>query len=70
MDHVNTRHHLEQLTRHVERASGAARSHADLSRVGPGVSDELGNRVGWHRWIDHHDYGVLADARNRRDVPD
>src|SRR5262249_17495207 len=29
---------------------------------------ELGNRLGWDRWIDHHEKGRADDASNRCDV--
>ena len=34
------------------------------------MSDELGNRASWNRWIHHHNVGLAADGRDRRDVPD
>ena len=48
----------------------AGRRHVDLARIGLGVGDELGNGLGRNRWIDHHDNGNAADARDRRDVAD
>ena len=46
----------------------AARRHIDLARIGLGVGDELGNRLGRNRWIHLHDVGHAHDARDRRDV--
>jgi hypothetical protein len=46
MDHLDTRHHLEQLTGYMGRASIARRRHSDFARVGLGVRDELGDRLG------------------------
>jgi hypothetical protein len=50
--------------------SYVARSHADLAWITFGVGDELGNRASWNRWIHHHNGGLAADGRDRRDVPD
>src|SRR6516164_1207854 len=50
--------------------SHAARSHADLAWITFGVSDELGNRANWNRWIHHDNVGLAADGRDRRDVSD
>ena len=44
--------------------------HVDLARIGLGIGDELGNRLGRNRWIDHHDVGEAEDASDRRDVAD
>ena len=38
--------------------------------MGLGVRDKLGNRLGWDRWIHHHDLGLAVDACDRRDVVD
>ena len=42
----------------------------DLARIGFGVSNELRNRFGRKRWIDHHDVGNAHDSRDRREVAD
>src|SRR5262245_27432686 len=34
--------------------------------VGAGIGDELRDRLGWNRWIDHHDIRGAANARDRR----
>src|SRR5262249_6915272 len=49
--------------------SRAARRHADLAYITFGVSDELGNRASWNRWMHYHNVGLAADGRDRRDVP-
>src|SRR5262249_5096904 len=67
---VDTGHHLEQFAGHMGPAASAARRKADLAGIAFGVSDELGNGLGWNRWIDHHDAGHANDACNRRDVAD
>src|SRR6266446_7090522 len=54
----------------MARGTDAARRHADLARIGLGIGDELGDRLGWNRWIDHHDLGKADDARDGRDVAD
>ena len=52
------------------RGPVAGRRHVDLAGIGLGIGDELGNRLGRNRWIDHHDIGHADDARDRRDVAD
>src|SRR5262249_24182606 len=42
----------------------------DLARIGLGVSNKLGNRLGWNRWIDLHDKRPVANACDRRSVAD
>src|SRR6516164_8792189 len=49
--------------------SCAAGRHADLAWIGFRVSDELGNSASWSRWMHHHNVGLAADGRDRRDVP-
>jgi hypothetical protein len=70
VSHVDAGHHLEQLARYVVRASGAGRRHVDLARIGLGVGNELGNRIGRNRWMNHHNAGSSHEARNRSDVAD
>ena len=60
VDHVDAGHHLEQLAGHMGRGPVAGRRHVDLARIGLGIGDELGNRLGRNRWIDHHDVGHAA----------
>jgi len=67
VDHVDAGHHLEQLPGDMERAPIAARRHVDLARIGLGVADEFRDRLGWNRWIDHHDIKGAANARDRRE---
>ena len=40
----------------------------ELARIGLGIGDELGNRFGRNRWMDHHHVGKAEDASDRRDV--
>src|SRR5215813_9829116 len=35
-----------------------------------GISDELGDRLGWNRWIHHHEVRHDNNAGDRRDVAD
>src|SRR5437667_7898402 len=42
--------------------SVAARCHVDLARVGPGIRDELGNRLRRERWVYRHNEGDRVDA--------
>src|SRR5262245_17831741 len=51
-------------------SSDAGRAHVDLTRIGLGISDELGNRRCRNRWIHRHDDGRADDARDRRYVAD
>ena len=68
--HVDTGHHLEQLTRHMGRSPVAARRHVDFARVGLRISHELGDRSGRKRWMNHHDLGLADDACYRREIAD
>jgi hypothetical protein len=52
----------------VLRSPVARRRHVDLSWIGSGVRDELGDGSGRKRWIDLHDEPVAHEARDRRDV--
>src|SRR6516164_3729617 len=67
---VDACHHREQLSEDMGRTSNACRRIVDLARIGFGVGDELRDRLGWNRWIYHHDVGATANARDRRDVAD
>src|SRR5262245_29286402 len=51
-------------------SSDAGRSQIDLARIGLGISDKVGDRLGWNRWIRHHDGGHASDASDRRDIAD
>ena len=70
VNHVDAGHHLEQLAGYMGGVPVPARRHVDLARIGLGIGDELGNRLGRNRWIHHHDMGRADDARDRRDVAD
>src|SRR5215467_12366430 len=49
-------------------ASYPTRRHREPAGIGPGMSDELWNRLGWNRWVHQHDVGVENNAGDRRDV--
>jgi len=49
-------------------AAIATRRKIDSSWISFGIGDELGNRIGWQRWIYHQDIGFPADAGDRHDV--
>jgi len=44
------------------RAPVAGRRHVDFAGIGLGAGDEVGNRLGLNRWIQHHDVGPANDA--------
>jgi hypothetical protein len=60
--HVDTRHHLEQLTCHMGRAPNPGRRHGDLARIGFNVSDKFRNRLSWKRWVNYHHVGHAGDT--------
>src|SRR5262245_65697945 len=50
------------------RGAEAARSIANLARIGFRVGDEFRNRLGWNRWRHYHYQRLAANARDRRDI--
>jgi hypothetical protein len=50
------------------RAATADGRHVDLARVGLGIGDEFGNRLGRKRRVHHHDDRQTHDTRDGRDV--
>src|SRR5262245_29447693 len=70
VDQIDAGHHLEQLAGNMASTPNAARRHIDLARIGLGVRDELGNRLGWNRWMDRHDKRLADDGCDRCDVAD
>src|ERR1700684_1029791 len=52
----------------MQYAANATRRHIDLAWIGFGKGDEVGNGFGRECWIDHHDKGGAANARDRDDV--
>src|SRR3954447_5839356 len=48
----------------------ASRRHVQLSRNGPGIGDELRDRLGWDRRIHDHDAWRAIDGGDWRDVAD
>jgi hypothetical protein len=58
------------LARNVGPGAGATRRHVDFSGIGFGICDEFRNRLGWNRWVHHHDERRAYDACDRRDVTD
>src|SRR5262245_29809556 len=49
-------------------APGARRRHVEFTGIGLGVGDELGNRLGWNRWVHDHDVRRAYDASDWSDV--
>src|SRR5262249_23584803 len=70
VNHVASRQDLEKFAGYMGHASGAARRKVDLTWIGLGIGDELGNGLGWKGWIYVHDKGLAANASDRRDVAD
>ena len=70
VDHVYPGQHHEQCGGHLRDRAGAIRRYADLARVGLGVGDELGERLGGKCCVDHHDMAHPHDAGDRGDVAD
>src|ERR1700730_4161499 len=67
---VDACHHLEQLSEDMGRTSNSCRRIVDFARIDLGLDDDLRDRLGWNRWIYHHDIGATANVRDRRDVAD
>src|SRR5262249_20250187 len=67
---VDTGHHHEQLAENMGRAPDAGRRHVQLARIGLGISDEFGNRLGRDQRVHHHGIRGVDDTCDRRDVAD
>src|SRR5262245_57426282 len=50
----------------MRHGPATGRSHVDLAGIGLGVGDELRDRLGWTRSIEHHDIKGAANARHWR----
>jgi hypothetical protein len=68
VNNVDTGHHLEQLSAHMDRRSVARRREIDLARIGLGISDKLRNGLSRNRWIYLHHVRKSDDAGHRRNV--
>src|SRR3954447_5999738 len=68
MDEVDTRHHLEQFSGEMTDRPDPRRGHVDFAWISLCIIDQLGNRLGWERWIHQHGLGLPSDARNWRDI--
>jgi hypothetical protein len=66
--HVDARHHLEQLSIDVLRASNTARRHVDLTGVGFDVGNELGDRLSRKRRVHLQDAYPAIYAGHRSNV--
>jgi hypothetical protein len=69
MNDVDAGHHLEQLAREKNRACGW-RTEVQLSRIGLGICDQLGNRFDRERRSYRDEVWNAKDARDRRNVAD
>jgi hypothetical protein len=68
IDHVDSSHHLEQLADDMGRTPVAVRRHVDLTRIGLGIGNELGNCLGRNGWMHRRNIRHASNACNRRDV--
>jgi hypothetical protein len=68
--YVHAGHPIEQFAGQVGRAAVAGGRHVDPARISLGIANELGNGLGWNRWVHHDDIWLAADGRDRRDVAD
>ncbi len=66
--HVNVGHHVEQFAGHVGRGAAADRSEVYLAGVFLRVVDELRQRLGRHRRVDHKHERQQHQARDRHQV--
>ena len=66
--HVDAGHHLEHLAGQHGAGSRCRPTQVDLTRVGLRVGNEFGIVLGRNCWVDDHDKGRAADARNRRNI--
>ena len=60
--------HHEQLAGDMSGVTDAGRRHVDLARVGLGIGDEFGDRLGRERRVDLHDERSAHQARDRSNV--
>ena len=60
--------HHEQLADDMGGVADAGRRHVDRARVGLGIGDEFGDRLGRERRVDLHDERPAHQARDRSDV--
>jgi hypothetical protein len=70
VDHVDARHHHQQLSRHMCASPVADRCHVEFARIGLGVVDELRDRLGGYRRMNQHGIRLTDEARDGRDVLD
>src|SRR5215831_4674343 len=49
-------------------APNATRCYIDLARIGLGIIDELRNRLGWNRGMNHHDVDRAQQACDRFNI--
>src|SRR5262249_44279789 len=70
MEQIDIESHLEQLDGDMSGGGPAERSDADLGRVGPGVGDELRNRIDRNRWMYLQDERKAVQAGDHHDVAD
>ena len=54
----------------MRHAADAGRRHIDFARIGLGIGNELGKRLGRKRVIHHHDIGKADDGCDRCDIAD
>src|SRR5579872_1951244 len=70
MGHLHASHHLEQLARNVLRRAKARRRHVELSWIGFGEGDKLGNCFCGKCWIDLHHQRCADQTNDGCNIPD
>src|SRR5215510_12065352 len=68
MHQIQSCHHLEQFSGHVDRGARARRREIDFPGIGFGIGDEFGHGLDGNRWIYLHDIAEPSDARDWYDV--
>src|SRR5262249_50036023 len=66
----DTGHHLKQFTSNMVSGTDAGRRHVDLTWIGLGVGNELGNRLDRYRGVHLHGKRLAGNAPDRRNVAD
>jgi hypothetical protein len=68
MDHIDSRHDLEQFGGHVGHGANAGRSEVDLARIGFGIRNKFGDCLGRKRWVHHQNMRATGNTSDRCDI--